>query len=217
MTKNEIPNIARHSLSDLLGEPGGILYSSHETLKPGDVYLLGFNPAGSNGAPLIDSINEMLSFSDNSYLDECWSNGNGTWSAGEAFLQKQVQWLLSELGLNTSEVCASNLIFLQSRSAIDISYSLAKRCWPVHQAILGVVQPKLIIAFGNSNQSPYGYLKAMFEGEEESMPSGHGNWRVKGFHCQIDGRSVYVAGLPHLSRYTPEGKPQVVQWLAKHL
>ena len=217
MTKDEIPSIAKESLSDLLGEPGGILYSSHETLKPGSVYLLGFNPGGSNGAPLGESVQSMLSYSDNAYIDESWSNGNGAWEPGEAPLQKRTRWLLNELGLETSAVCASNLIFFQSRSANDISFSLAKRCWPVHEAILKVVQPKLIIAFGNSVDSPYGYLHAMFGGKEEKMPSGHGNWQVKGFRCRINDKPVYVAGLPHLSRYSPVGKPRVVQWLVEHL
>lgn len=217
MTKDEIQTIAKESLSDLLGEPGGILYSSHETLKSGSVYLLGFNPGGSNGAPLSESVRTMLSSSDNAYSDETWSNGNGEWEPGKAPLQQRIQWLLNELGLEISSVCASNLIFLQSRTASDINFSLAKKCWPVHEAILEVVQPQLIIAFGNSADSPYGYLHAMFGGKEEYMPSGHGNWQLKGFRCHINDRPVYVAGLPHLSRYSPYGKPQVVQWLAKHL
>lgn len=35
MTKDEIPKIAKIVLSNVLSEPGSILYSSHETLKPG--------------------------------------------------------------------------------------------------------------------------------------------------------------------------------------
>jgi hypothetical protein len=217
MAKDEIQNIAKNSLSDLLQEPGGILYSSHETLKPASVYLLGFNPGGSDGAPLGESLKSMLSYCENAYVNESWINGNGEWGPGEAPLQKRVRWLLNELGLETSAVCASNLIFFQSRSAADIDFSLAKRCWPVHEGILKIVRPKLIIAFGNSDKSPYGYLHEMFRGEEESISSGHGNWKVKGFHCRINDRPVYVAGLPHLSRYSPVGKRDVVQWLAQHL
>lgn len=66
MSKDEVPRIAKEALSDLLSEPGSILYSSHETLKPGDV-------------------------------------------------------------------CASNQIFLQSRNASGISFSLAEKCWPVQR------------------------------------------------------------------------------------
>lgn len=217
MTKHDIPTIAKEALSDLLQEPGGILYSSHETLKPGSVYLLGFNPGGSDGNPVEKSIDSMLSNNKNAYLDEEWANGSGSWKAGEAPLQKRVQWLLSELDLNPADVCASNLIFVQSRKANDISFSLAKHCWPVHEAILDVVQPKLIITYGNSADSPYGYLHAMFGGEQKHIPSGHGTWVAKGFQCHINSKPVYIAGLPHLSRYSPVGKNHIVEWLAEQL
>jgi hypothetical protein len=217
MNKEEIPKIAKYALSEVLREPGSILYSSHETLKSGDVYLLGFNPGGAGGNPVEQSINSMLTNTSNSYLDESWENHNGVWANGEAPLQKRIQWVLESLGLSTRDVCASNLIFLQSREASDISFSLAKKCWPVHEAILNIIKPKLIIAFGNSEVSPYGYLHTMLGGDEEYFPSGHGNWSLKGFSCEINGRSIYVAGLPHLSRYSPIGKKEVIEWLSKQI
>jgi hypothetical protein len=94
---------------------------------------------------------------------------------------------------------------------------LAKRCWPIHETIIKIVQPKLVIVFGNSDVSPYGYLHAMIGGKEEYVPSGHGNWNAKGFQSRINGKAVYVAGLPHLSRYSPIGKSQVVEWLSKQI
>ncbi len=217
MRKDEIPEIARNALAGLLEKPGSILYSSHETLKPGDVYLLGFNPGGSGGNPIERSIKQLLTETANAYLDESWENQNGVWAKGEAPLQKRIQWILKSLKLNPRDVCASNLIFFRSRKANDIDFSLAKQCWPVHEAILSVVKPKLIIAFGNSRKSPYGYLYSILGGKEESFPSGHGNWQIKGFSSQINGRSVYVAGLPHLSRYSPIGKGHVIEWLSKKI
>jgi len=217
MSKNEIPRIARKVLYEVLGESGSILYSSHETLIAGDVYVLGFNPGGDGGNPVELSIDSMLTNTTNAYLDESWKNHNGTWDNGAAPLQKRIQWLLEGIGLNPRNVCASNLIFLQSRAAQGINYSLAEKCWPVHEAILNIVKPKLIIAFGNSSVSPYGYLHSMLGGKEERFPSGHGNWSVKGFTCQINDRAVYVAGLPHLSRYSPIGKNKVIEWLSKKI
>jgi hypothetical protein len=217
MNKELIPQIARENLSDFLGEAGGIMYSSHETLAPGQVYLLGFNPGGTGGNALGVNIDSMLRNTTNSYLDESWENDNGESANGKAPLQRRVQWVLENIGLNPREVCASNLIFLQSRGANDISYSLAEKCWPVHEAILNIVQPKLIIAFGNSEISPFGFLHSMFGGDIEYLPSGHGDWTLKGFDCQINGRAVYIAGLPHLSRYSPIKRAQVVEWLSKHI
>lgn len=217
MHKNDLPKIAKESLSDVLSKSGSILYSSHETLKAGDVYLLGFNPGGIGGHPVEQSINSMLKNTTNAYIDESWENQNGVWANGEAPLQKRVRWILKIIGLKTEDVCASNLIFLQSRTAKDVSYSLAEKCWPVHAAILSLVKPKLIIVFGNSVISPYRYLHTLLGGKEEFFPSGHGNWSIKGFSCQINGRQVYVVGLPHLSRYSPIGKDKVVEWLSKKI
>lgn len=85
------------------------------------------------------------------------------------------------------------------------------------EAIIDIIKPKLIIAFGNSDISPYGYIHTMLGGKDEYFPSGHGNWSVKGFGCKINGRPVYVAGLPHLSRYSPIGKKEVVESLSKKI
>lgn len=217
MNKEDIPKLAEKLLSDYLHEPGGVLYSSHETLKPGKVYLLGFNPGGSNGSSLANSLDTMLSHTENAYIDECWCNGSGSWDSGEAPLQRRIDWLLTELGLETREVCASNLIFLQSRTVKDIGYELADICWPVHEAIMDIIKPNLILAFGNSQVSPYEYLHSRFGGSQEELPAGHGSWRIKGFSCQINGRPTYVAGLPHLSRYSPIDKHDVTEWLKTKL
>jgi hypothetical protein len=215
MKKADIPKIAKDVLDGILDEPGSILYSSHETLKPGSVYLLGLNPGGAGGSTIEESLNTMLANTHNAYLDESWENRNGTYDKGEAPLQKRVQYILKNLGLNTENVCASNLIFIRSRDATSLNFSLAKQCWPVHEAILSIVQPKLIIAFGNSNESPYQYLHEILKGKEEFLPSGHGNWKIKGFESQINGHPVYVVGLPHLSRYSPIGKDHLIEWLQK--
>jgi len=213
--KDEIPEFARTNLAEYLDQPGSILYSSHQTLKPGDVYLLGFNPGGTGSKPLRANIDSMLSNDCNGYLDESWENRNGSWKKGEAPLQKRIRWVLNSLEFNPREVCASNLIFFQSRAASDISYSLAKRCWPIHEAIMSVVKPKLIITFGNSDVSPYRFLHDMLGGNEKHVHSGHGSWNVKGFKSRTNDEEVYVAGFPHLSRYSPIDQHQVVEWLSK--
>lgn len=213
MSKDKLLDIIRSNLADLMNEPGSILYSDHLTLKPGLLYLLGFNPGGSGGNSLSTNLVKLLNNQDNAYLDECWNNRNGSWEKGQAPLQKRVCWLMRSLGFNPREVCASNLIFFQSRKSTDINFNLAKICWPVHEAILEIVKPRLIITFGNSNLSPYRYLHNIFNGKEEYYPSGHGEWRVKGFETSINNRETYVVGLPHLSRYNPIGRDAVLGWL----
>jgi len=217
VNKDNLPEIARQSLGKLLNESGGILYSSHNTLQRGDIYLLGYNPGGVGGHPIIDSVDGLLTNEENAYVDVPWENGIGSWEKGKAPLQERVKWLLKELGHGIEDVCASNLVFVQSKAATDVDFSFADKCWPVHEAILKLVKPKLLLVFGNSSPSPYSYLHHKFGGEQEYIPAGHGNWSAKGFRANINGSALFVAGLPHLSRYSPIGKTQVIDWLKSKL
>lgn len=212
-TKVELPKLAETVLADLLDLPGGLLYSSHQTLKPGTVYLLGLNPGGKGGPPLRHGISHMLNQEENAYVDQAWQNDSGSWEPGCAPLQRRVKWLLEALGQHPQDVCASNLIFVQSRDASGVSSELARRCWPLHEAIIGIVQPRLLLTFGNAGLSPYSFLHSMLGGEQVFAPSGHGSWSLKGFHTSLAGQIVFIAGLPHLSRYSPIDRPGVVDWL----
>jgi len=72
------------------------------------------------------------------------------------------------------------------------------------------VQPRLIIAFGNSGVSPYAFLLSKLTPASETMfPSGHGSWRCRAFTAG----GMRVAGLPHLSRYAIDRHPPVGKWL----
>lgn len=79
---------------------GNILYSSYETLKPGGIYLLGFNPGGDSKEcmTLGESICKMPCTTTNEYIDKGWKNDREqNPKAGEATLQKRVRWLLNKL------------------------------------------------------------------------------------------------------------------------
>lgn len=218
LEKTQLATIAREALSQFLDVPGAIFYSSHATLQKGDIYLLGFNPGGEDGRPLREAIDGLLTVTENAYIEQNWS-GRRNYKPGHAPLQKRVTWLLDALGYVPENICASNLIFMQSKSAASIPYANADVCWPVHRAILDIVRPKLILAFGNSACSPYAYLRDMFgTTQTEEIEAGHGNWKVKGCSITVPGDPpVYLAGLPHLSYYSPIGKSAVVSWLRAKL
>ena len=217
ITKYDIPEIAMHALQGLHDKSGSILYSSHETIQQGSIYLMGLNPGGFDGPVLAKNIETLLSRTTNAFIDEAWENGSATYEAGKAPLQERISWLLTNLGCDPRNVIATNLIFAQSRDASGISYSLADDCWPVHKALLSIVKPKLILAFGNSGFSPYGYIHQRFGGEEFYEDSGHGDWSLKSFVTSIEGHTVSVVGLPHLSRYQPIGKSHVVDWIKQRM
>lgn len=209
---------AKQTLAQVLGRTGTILYSAAETLSPGDIYILGLNPGGDSGLTIAQCLNVLPQKTDNAYLDEKWENRAGKYEIGEAPLQGRINWLVTALGYDVRRVCASNLVFMQSRDANGIDFPKdADLCWPVHEQILKIVRPKLVLAFGNSSVSPYSYLHQLFGGNEETVPSGHGSWECRGFEAEIAGSKLHVAGLPHLSRYSPIGKESVVKWLKEKI
>ncbi|TSA56931.1 MAG: hypothetical protein D4R39_03335 [Methylophilaceae bacterium] len=205
--------------ANLLSRSGAILYSASHTLTKSDVYILGLNPGGTEDSSIGQDLAALPNRTENSYLDESW--GNRTGAAGEAPLQRRIKGLVNVVGVDLRNVCASNLIFMRSQNDKGIEYPKdANICWPIHENILTIVQPKLIIAFGNSLRSPYRYLFDNFnsDGHENIFEAGHGTWKCRGCEVIISGHKIYVAGFPHLSRYSPFNKDgaikeNLVTWL----
>ena len=78
VAKHNIPTIAARALEDHLESSGTFLYSSHETIRPGEVYFLGLNPGGCGGPSLRERLDKILSQEENAYLDEAWENEAGS-------------------------------------------------------------------------------------------------------------------------------------------
>lgn len=206
--------LAQHRLAPIGHLSGRILYSASTTLKPGPIYLVGLNPGGLPSAhadTVNDAIEEFGSRTTNAYLEECWKRR----SPGESPIQRRVRWLVEGLGQDVADVCASNLIFIRSRSAANCRYpELADLCWPVHQAILEIVKPRLLLVFGNSGISPFRYLRDRFKPQTvDSIAAGHGTWRCLAFRGP-DG--LAVIGVPHLSRYAIDRHPAVAAWIGAY-
>ncbi len=217
---------AEIQLSPLLAESGKVLYSAASTLTQGGIYLLGFNPGGDPEHPDSRSIGENLHAlpgkKTNDYLDESWARPVGDpFRPGRHPLQRNLRSLFNSLGQDLRSVCASNLIFVRSKKAVETQYSeYAGLCWPIHEMILDTVQPSTIIAFGNSEWSPYSYLcEQLGQGAAQAtpFPSGHGNWVLRAFPGMYKGRRVSVVGLPHLSRYTVRNRVEVIRWLQEQI
>ena len=201
MNEKEFISYAKDKLGEILNKPGTILYSSHKTIRKSDIYLMGTNPGGTEGIDLRTNIDNLSNKETNAYLDEAWDSERTTYRKGEAPLQKRVQKILKGLGYNTREICATNLIFTQSKNLQALKYNFfdtANICWEVHEKLLSIVRPKIILVFGNSKQeSPYSYLEHKYQiskgtTEEEC---GYSNWKFKSFKTE----KYLVVGLPHLS------------------
>ena len=122
-------------------------------------------------------------------------------------------WLCTELGTTLDLVSRSHFVPLASYVG-DLGDALPY--WPIHQLILKVVQPDVIITYGMSDVSPFWFLYEQSEALGDSwdqVKAGQGNWRCKTFTGEYHGRRVPVVGLPHLSRYKLSGKMHVVEWI----
>lgn len=216
--KEDLIRLGKETLPLVLKKNGELIYSSHETLKKGDIYLLGLNPGGKGFITIRERLETLLKNEENAYLDQCWDNRvSEKIPKGQAPLQKRVNHLLTELGYNTRDVCATNLIFVTSRSANDINYGLAGYCWRFHEMLLKIIQPKVILCFGISNFSSYSFLWSLFEGVETKIKSGHGKWECRAFSSIINGRKTTVVGIPHLSYYNTIGRDEVINWIKDFL
>jgi hypothetical protein len=199
--------LAHASLDRVLDRSGNILYSGVETLSPGPVYLLGLNPGGDpkrlSWQTLRTVLKELPSKTKNEYLDVSWQGR----PPGQSVLQRRVVHLATMLGVDPRSMCATNLIFVRSREARSCGYpALAEVCWPVHEAILKTVRPRLTVCFGNSSESPYAFLRSILPVEgETAFPSGHGTWSCRAFRSN----RMWVVGVPHLSRYAVDKHPKV--------
>lgn len=227
----DLYQLQKHALNDLdhiLDRSGEVIYSSARTLKKGDVYLLGYNPGGisdtyhsgvenkSNDDSIGAHINNMLTKTHNSYLDENWSTANKIYSKGEAPLQKRIKCLLNYIGYDVKDVCASNLIFVKSENSNLVDYGLAGYCWRFHERVLEIVKPKVIICFGISSESAFEFLRSLLNINQDNIsqyPSGHGSWQCKYFKSSILGMEVHVIGVPHLSYYDISNRTKVLNWI----
>jgi hypothetical protein len=200
----------KHILQKHLSISGKVIYSSAKTVQQGDIYFLGINPGGTPHSDepqnrIEASLNGLNQKTDHDFLDEAC----GQKAAGQSPLQKSIQRLFNGLGYDLREVCTSNLVFIRSREVKLLKkelQDLIKDCWPVHEILITeIVKPKVILSYGSN---AYHFL---FQRHYElfgvvpdfhGYGSGHGNTTCKWFQTEIQGHSVKVISIPHLSRFT---------------
>jgi hypothetical protein len=213
---------ARHELElvQLVCESGKVLYSSVSTLRPGALYLLGLNPGGSpeRERTIGDSLRDLEQGKDwNDYSHEKWYPFK---VAGRHRLQRNVIGLFNALDLDLESVCASNLVFRRSPSKDGIKLPTdADRCWKVHEMIFSIVEPRTILAFGNSEESTFAYLTTKFPltlpPREGPRPSRSARlWVFEGLRA---GQAIKVVGLPHLSWNAVHKNSEVLNWIREQI
>ena len=189
---------------DYLSKSGEFIYSATNTLRKGDVYLLGLNPGSSPDDKTKRTIKEDLENFEfttiNKTLDENW--GRYTKNDHQIKLPPLIHYLLDK---DLREICQTNLIFARSVNAtsLDDFMSHADKCWPCHELILNIIQPKLLLCNGSGEKSSsYSYISKKFEVNDLEW-NEHGNtnasWKV--FNTTILNRKIIVAAFPHTSYF----------------
>lgn len=205
-------------------QPGSILYSGNETLKKSDYYFLGANPGGHSDQDLgkfPDTVlNQLLrkntTPSFNEYYDARWKNrGRNPSLPGQALLQRRIKYLFNELGIDLKDTLSTNLVFARSPTEQELPLNwlnAANKCWEIHKILLSVVEPKIIIAYG---ETAYEFLekKMSIEFRDDTFPV-HSENETKFFrYCrgilsldEIELNPINLIATPHLSRYKIDAK-----------
>lgn len=204
---------------------GYVLYSSALTLKPGLAYFMGANPGGEgeSGHTIradLDYWLHRVAGKDCSYLD--WSWNDAKYEPGQHPIQRNLQLIAKALGLNIRDVAGSNLVFraTQRQSEVDFNKE-AEVCWPVHEVILRIVDPKVVVVFGNGAVSPYEFLHNMAREDCEVLNGHRPSWcslrQCKAFRGKLCGKQRIVLGLPHLSRFNVQrdNNGDVLDWVKR--
>ena len=219
MTAKEFELLVRETLKEEVERHGEVLYSSVETIKKGDIYLMGTNPGGGDIITIKEDLELFYKFNEdpyqtrkqkttyNGYFDDKWENGNNNRNeTGVNILQVKMKNLFERINYNLRDVCATNLIFFTTRDVKKIKSELgmkfqeaADKCWPVHEELLKQISPKIVLSFGNGeNDSPYSYLKRKYNismQDIEKIYLGYGKYYFKIFKFE----NITYIFMPHLS------------------
>ena len=206
---------------DYLSKSGEFIYSATNTLRKGDVYLLGANPGSSPDDKTQRTIKEDLenfeSTTINKTLDENWGKNKISKTLLQNRLVSLIPYLLNK---NLRDICQSNLIFARSavlKSLDDFNFH-ANKCWSCHKLILDIIQPRLILSNGSSKtSSAYSYIRDKFGSNnlETRMHITKVYWKI--FNTTILNRETIVAAFPHLSRFDVQNNIEGIKWFKQRI
>lgn len=214
----------------LYTKPGAVLLSGAVTLKPSPVYVMGLNPGGDPDQitrSIIDSITPPDGTS--AYTHECWQPrcmepqpcrhmmADGR-TRPDALVrhQRNMIALAAALQSEPARLFSANAIFarssrrstLRQQTGLDLA-EWWQACWPVHQAFLSIVRPRMIVTLGyGERSSAFGLLRAKAGSPAPSkviQENQRGGWLFSGQYRLDGGESlpVSVIGVPHPSYFAP--------------
>lgn len=142
--------------SDLLERSGRVFYSGRAAFtQPAPLYLLGLNPGGNPIEQATETIGSCIANASSrpaewsAYVDDTWRGR----TPGSRPLQRRVQHLLRQVGLDPRSVPAANVVFVRSRRESDLEAEKARllqACWPVHHALIAAMGVRVIACLGGT-------------------------------------------------------------------
>lgn len=143
--------------AEMLPRSGSVFYTGRSAFSRScDLYILGLNPGGSPSRQADETIQRDISdWQDqehqhwSAYLDESWA-GRPEGSYG---MQPRLRHMFHQLGRNLRDIPAANVVFVRSpnEAALETEKAaLLRACWPVHAAVLGDLDIRVVLALGKT-------------------------------------------------------------------
>ena len=189
----------------LLDRSRSVFFSGRGAFEsPSDLYILGLNPAGGIKWPFTVSrnINDVLCHHpDNwsAYRDEPWRGAR----RGNSPMQRRVLHLLKRVGRDPGEVPASEVVFLRSTDWTKLGDfgSLARECWPFHQAVIERLGVRVIACLGGKAGYWVRNRSNAHEKVDEFVEDNRRLWKSR-VHTNGDGLTVVTLTHPSQAAWT---------------
>ena len=143
--------------ADMLRRSGSVFYTGRSAFDgPSDLYVLGLNPGGSPVSQAEETIErDLAEWRDaaherwSAYLDESWAGRpEGTYG-----MQPRLAHMIRQLGRDLRSTPAANVVFVRSPTEAALEgekAALLRACWPVHEAVLGSLGVRVVLALGTT-------------------------------------------------------------------
>lgn len=187
---------------DMLRLSGSVFYTGRSAFaQQNDLYILGLNPGGSPSVQAENTIERNLRAwregpNDHwsAYTDESWEGR----PAGTHGMQPRIIHLFSKLGLDPRNVPAANVVFVRSKDEAALEHEkeeLLQASWPVHEAVLGSLGIRCVLALGTTAGRWVRQKLNANELIEEFVEDNERKWKSTA-HRAEDGRFVVTVTHP---------------------
>lgn len=209
MNVEEFVEFAKKYLENVnLNYEGEAIYSKKETFEEKNgFYLLGLNPGLYPGETKDNYKRDKIT----DHLERFLHGENTDFEESLGKCKNNAKTLFNEyFKYSLEDVFSTNLIFKTTPDASGLNdyLQLANGYWPIHEAAIKELQPKVFISYGNGIcLSAYSYLFIKCNGKLiKEYPTYHKNFKIKVAEIYIEGQSRLLIGFPHFSYFSVSDK-----------